>query len=385
MERLSARRRTVVVCVDDPGRGRARRTHCGRWGIRCCATGPAARDDLAGALLSWEQHGTSAVAEAAVGGEEQARGPCGWWCPAGTWRSTRWPRCSRRPRRARTPRWCWRRWPISRGVRRRFELVGAAGGVKVFDDYAHHPTKVSAAPSALRTLADESAGPRHRRVPAASVLRAHRLSPREFGAALSGADEVFVLDVYAAREQPIAGVSGRQHRRACRACRCTTSRISRRSPTEGRRGGRRSTWWCTMGAGDVTLLGREILQRPECAGRPAARGDRRGRDDRPGRRAGGARNARLDAAAEARRRGGRRNRRHGSRRRRGRRSGPRAGLRGAASRGPGRERGGTPGRAGRAPWPSSRAAGKPSAASSGGPRNSRHRHTRGVIRGPRRF
>ena len=99
------------------------------------------------------------------------------------------------------------------GVRRRFELVGTVNGVRVFDDYAHHPTKVRAALSALRTLARQGETTHAGAGRAVVVFQPHLYSrtqtfAREFGEALSDADQVFVLDVYGAREQPIAGVSG---------------------------------------------------------------------------------------------------------------------------------------------------------------------------------
>jgi UDP-N-acetylmuramate--alanine ligase len=93
------------------------------------------------------------------------------------------------------------------GVKRRLQLKGSRDGVPIYDDYAHHPTEVRAALSALREL-----GPRH----LVAVFQPHLYSRtkalgEEFGAALALADEVAVLDVYPAREQPLgelAGVSG---------------------------------------------------------------------------------------------------------------------------------------------------------------------------------
>jgi UDP-N-acetylmuramate--alanine ligase len=95
------------------------------------------------------------------------------------------------------------------GVHRRLQLKGSRGAVHIYDDYAHHPTEVRAALSALREL-------RPSRLIA--VFQPHLYSrtkvlATEFGAALTLADEVVVLDVYPAREQPVgelAGVSGLQ-------------------------------------------------------------------------------------------------------------------------------------------------------------------------------
>jgi UDP-N-acetylmuramate--alanine ligase len=95
------------------------------------------------------------------------------------------------------------------GIRRRLELKGRVDGATVYDDYAHHPTEVAATLDALRELAP-------RRLIA--VFQPHLYSRTKalaapFGAALARADEVGVLEVYPAREEPVgelAGVSGLQ-------------------------------------------------------------------------------------------------------------------------------------------------------------------------------
>jgi UDP-N-acetylmuramate--alanine ligase len=93
------------------------------------------------------------------------------------------------------------------GVARRLELKGERNGARIYDDYAHHPTEVAATLAAARELGA-------RRVIAAFqphlYSRTKALAP-ELGAALAAADEVAVLDVYPAREEPtgpLAGVSG---------------------------------------------------------------------------------------------------------------------------------------------------------------------------------
>jgi len=93
------------------------------------------------------------------------------------------------------------------GVKRRLELKGSRGETRVYDDYAHHPTEVRAALSALREQ-----GPGR----LIAIFQPHLYSRTKafgegFGAALALADEVAVLDVYPAREEPVgelAGVSG---------------------------------------------------------------------------------------------------------------------------------------------------------------------------------
>ncbi len=93
------------------------------------------------------------------------------------------------------------------GVARRFELKGERAGARIYDDYAHHPTEVAVTLEAAREL---TAG----RVIAAfqpHLYSRTKAMASEFGAALAGADEIAVLDVYPAREQPVGeleGVSG---------------------------------------------------------------------------------------------------------------------------------------------------------------------------------
>lgn len=90
-----------------------------------------------------------------------------------------------------------------RGVRRRFEYKGTARGAKFYDDYAHHPTEISA------TLEAASAGGR-----LVAVFQPHRYSRtealwRELGEALEASDVAVITDVYGAGEEPIPGVTGK--------------------------------------------------------------------------------------------------------------------------------------------------------------------------------
>ncbi|HEV2242684.1 MAG TPA: UDP-N-acetylmuramate--L-alanine ligase, partial [Streptosporangiaceae bacterium] len=92
-----------------------------------------------------------------------------------------------------------------RGARRRMELKGEVEGVRVLDSYAHHPTEVAADLTAARDIA---AGGRVIAVFQPHLYSRTRFFAAEFGAALGLADEVLVLDVYAAREDPEPGVTG---------------------------------------------------------------------------------------------------------------------------------------------------------------------------------
>ncbi|HEY2056115.1 MAG TPA: cyanophycin synthetase [Solirubrobacterales bacterium] len=94
-----------------------------------------------------------------------------------------------------------------RGVRRRLEVKGERAGVRIYDDYAHHPTEVRAALSALRELNP----PRLVAVFQPHLFSRTKVFATQFGSALALADEIAVLDVYPAREEPVgplAGVSG---------------------------------------------------------------------------------------------------------------------------------------------------------------------------------
>jgi UDP-N-acetylmuramate--alanine ligase len=141
------------------------------------------------------------------------------------------------------------------GVRRRLELVGSVNGVRVFDDYAHHPTEVRANLSTLQTVA--AAGRSIVVFQPHLYSRTKAFAP-EFGQALSEADEVFVLDVYAAREQPMAGVSGAMvadHVSVPVTYMPDFSAVAERVAAAADPG----DVVVTMGAGDVTMLGKEIL------------------------------------------------------------------------------------------------------------------------------
>lgn len=91
------------------------------------------------------------------------------------------------------------------GTRRRFDYRGSAGGVRVYDDYAHHPTEITATLRAAREVVGEG-----RIIVAFQAHHYYRtaLFVREFGEALGLADVVVVLEVFAPGETPIPGASG---------------------------------------------------------------------------------------------------------------------------------------------------------------------------------
>jgi len=151
------------------------------------------------------------------------------------------------------------------GVRRRFEFRGRAAGVAVYDDYAHHPSKVAAQLRAARDVAG-TAG----RVVVA--FQPHLYSRTrdfavEFGQALALADEVVVLDVYGAREDPEPGVTGALVADAVPLPRDRVHYVPRwaEMPVVVARVARPGDLVITMGAGDVTALGPEVLRELEQA------------------------------------------------------------------------------------------------------------------------
>jgi UDP-N-acetylmuramate--alanine ligase len=92
-----------------------------------------------------------------------------------------------------------------RGVGRRLEPHGRAGGVEVYDDYAHHPTEIAAAIAAARELGGSRV---------VALFQPHLYSrtrhlASEFGRALATADAVCVTEIYRAREAPVPGVGGK--------------------------------------------------------------------------------------------------------------------------------------------------------------------------------
>jgi UDP-N-acetylmuramate--alanine ligase len=157
-----------------------------------------------------------------------------------------------------------------RGVSRRFETRGEAGGVRVVDDYAHHPTEIQATLAAAKGLGGRTL----------VLFQPHRFSRtkalrEEFGRCFGDADRVWVLDVYAAGEKPIPGIDGNtivssaqaqgaEHVEFAPDGAAAAAAIA----AEARSG----DTVLTLGAGDVWRLGDDVLRR---LGHPVATGGRR--------------------------------------------------------------------------------------------------------------
>ncbi|MBN9620459.1 MAG: UDP-N-acetylmuramate--L-alanine ligase [Actinobacteria bacterium] len=104
-------------------------------------------------------------------------------------------------------------WADFRGVHRRFESHGEGGGVRVYDDYAHHPTEIAASVTAAKealsgTDADGLPGGRLIAVFQPGTYSRTQTFAREFADALALADIAVVMDIFPAREEPIPGVTG---------------------------------------------------------------------------------------------------------------------------------------------------------------------------------
>ncbi|MFZ3212930.1 MAG: UDP-N-acetylmuramate--L-alanine ligase [Terriglobales bacterium] len=149
-----------------------------------------------------------------------------------------------------------------RGVDRRFQLRGRAGEISVIDDYGHHPTEIRATLAAARQCG-------YKRIHV--VFQPHRYTRTQdladqFATAFGDADSLFVLDIYAASEPPLEGVTG--------------ERLAQHIASLGKRpaihaasfdqaiemvtaAARPGDMILTMGAGSVSQLGPQILERLE--------------------------------------------------------------------------------------------------------------------------
>lgn len=194
----------LVACADDPGAARLVER---------------VREPLAAAGVAVATYGRAAGADVLVGPTSPA--PDGTWCTdltdadgtatvalavpgehnaldaAAAWAALR--------RLGLTPGEAAAGLAAFRGTGRRFEDRGSAGGIRVVDDYAHHPTEVAALLRAARAVVGDGR--------LVVLFQPHlysrtRAFADEFAAALSAADEVVVTDVYAAREDPDPAVTG---------------------------------------------------------------------------------------------------------------------------------------------------------------------------------
>lgn len=143
------------------------------------------------------------------------------------------------------------------GIRRRFEFRGLINGVGLVDDYAHHPTEVSATVAAARVQHEGRL---------VAVFQPHRYSRTEehwqaFGPALAGADLVVITDVYAAGERPIPGITGALIAQAADEAGAEVVYVPLRSELAAEVAARLAPGdlLLTLGAGDITGLATELI------------------------------------------------------------------------------------------------------------------------------
>lgn len=155
-----------------------------------------------------------------------------------------------------------------RGAHRRFEQVGTVDGIRVVDDYAHHPTEIDAVLAAARDAVGTG------RVVACFqphlYSRTRDFAPA-FGRALAAADEVVLMDIYGAREDPMPGVTtaliGDVTAEALGVGRVHPVH-SHREAAETLAGlARPGDLVLTIGAGDVTTVGPDLLRTLTGSGR----------------------------------------------------------------------------------------------------------------------
>ncbi len=147
-----------------------------------------------------------------------------------------------------------------RGVDRRFQLRGRAAGVSVIDDYGHHPTEIKATLAAARQCG-------FRKVHV--VFQPHRYTRTrdlmdEFTTAFGDADSLFVLDIYAASEKPIEGISGEAlaraiHEKGGRSAEYVNSFADAVSAAAA--AAEDGDMILTLGAGSVSQLGAMIVEK----------------------------------------------------------------------------------------------------------------------------
>ncbi len=145
------------------------------------------------------------------------------------------------------------------GVGRRFEQLGSVDGVTLVDDYAHHPTEIAATLEAAR-----QAFPGRRLVAAFQPHLYSRTAAHgaAMGKALAASDVVVVTDVYAAREAPIPGVSGKVVADAAGAAGREVHWVPSRSELAAAVAAllKSGDVVLTLGAGDITAASRELRE-----------------------------------------------------------------------------------------------------------------------------
>jgi UDP-N-acetylmuramate--alanine ligase len=141
------------------------------------------------------------------------------------------------------------------GVGRRLEVKGEQKGITVIDDYGHHPTEINATLSALKHNYP------HKRL--VTIFQPHRYTRtqnlyKEFGKALKKADVVYIMDIYAASEKPIKGVTSDLIIEAAKENKCNVFKFNNiNSIAEILK---KDDIFLTLGAGNVWQQGEKLLK-----------------------------------------------------------------------------------------------------------------------------
>lgn len=147
-----------------------------------------------------------------------------------------------------------------KGAKRRFEVIGQVGGIRIVDDYAHHPTEIRATIEAAHNY--------HQEGRILTVFQPHRFSRtkilgKQLGEALVGVDKVIVTDIYPAGEKPINGISGQLVYEAAINAGCNVEYLSSLEAIEDYilNCVQNNDLIITMGAGDIWRLGFSLFER----------------------------------------------------------------------------------------------------------------------------
>lgn len=143
------------------------------------------------------------------------------------------------------------------GIQRRLELKGEAGGIRVYDDYAHHPTEIRVSLKTVR----ESMGARKLFV----IFQPHRYTRtrdlmREYRASFGHADGVVLMDIYPAGERPIKGVSTKALIKGMDTKKTFHLKDRKEIVEFMRKKAAPGDVVLTLGAGDVWKAGEELLE-----------------------------------------------------------------------------------------------------------------------------
>jgi UDP-N-acetylmuramate--alanine ligase len=155
------------------------------------------------------------------------------------------------------------------GIQRRFEFKGEAKGVKVYDDYGHHPTEIRATLSAARENMKHLSGAGRLFV----IFQPHRYTRtadlmEEFSGSFMDADSLVLLDIYPASEKPIPGITSealaeKMLRKGQKNVTCFREREDAIGHLPS--GMRPGDVLLTLGAGDVWKMGEKIVERLNAA------------------------------------------------------------------------------------------------------------------------